>query len=402
MTTLFELPVPSPDEQASSLRLAERVIARCEQVGGVIGFDEYMATVLYDPQGGYYGAGHVRFGEGGDFVTAPERSPFFSVALGNEIAGLFEQGVPAHITEFGAGSGRLAIDLLRELASREVLPACYRIVELSPALRARQQAALKAALPAEWFERVEWLDEETLLAEGGLDGVVLGNELLDAMPVHRLQRDEQGALMELGVGWNERRFEWRLIPADDPVQAAVQALERRAGRRLDAGQIVEVNLQMNAWLERLAAASGPAGLALILFDYGASSAELIRPDRREGTLRCHYRQLAHDDPFVYPGLQDITAWVDFSALAQAAETTGMSPDVYQSQAAFILNSDAPARLESQMRECSDRQTLSRLAQGFKELVMPTEMGDRFRALLVSFRRELHWRSASGRNELPRL
>jgi len=159
---------------------------------------------------------------------------------------------------------------------------------------------------------------------------------------------------------------------------------------------------MGQWLKRLKLAAGPAGLAVMLFDYGATSVEMIRPDRIDGTLRCHYRQLAHDDPFVYPGLQDITAWVDFSAVRDAALAAGFCVDVYQSQASFVIASDAPRRLENRMRDITDRRELNRLAQGFKELVMPTEMGERFRAMLLSVGREVRWQAGAVRNELPRL
>ncbi|HHO70399.1 MAG TPA: SAM-dependent methyltransferase, partial [Halothiobacillus sp.] len=395
-------PIPGPEEQEKSLTLAKRLIAQCEQAGGVISFSDYMATVLYDPEGGYYGSGQVRFGENGDFVTAPERSPFFAMAIGHEISGLFDQGLPRQIIEFGAGSGRLAVDLLKDLAERDRLPDVYCIIEVSPALRARQQALAKEALPEAISERLQWCDETELFSDT-LEGVVVANEFLDAMPVHRIRADEQGVVREMGVAWNGQRLQWQPLPAmSEELAMALQELTRRAGHGLAPGQSTELNLVMGQWLKRLKSAAGPAGLAVMLFDYGATSVEMIRPDRIDGTLRCHYRQLAHDDPFVYPGLQDITAWVDFSAVRDAALAAGFCVDVYQSQASFVIASDAPRRLENRMRDITDRRELNRLAQGFKELVMPTEMGERFRAMLLSVGREVRWQASAVRNELPRL
>ncbi|MGC9456143.1 MAG: class I SAM-dependent methyltransferase [Halothiobacillaceae bacterium] len=400
---MFELPVPPEADQAASLALAERLIDRCAEAGGTISFAEYMATVLYDADHGYYGAGRVAFGAGGDFVTAPERSPAFSEAVGHEVAAAFAQGVTPRLIEFGAGSGRLAADLLANLDARGALPEEYWIVEVSEPLRERQRRTL-SALPERLSSRVHWCDEDALFA-GPVCGIVLANELLDAMPVHRLVWSETPGVQgwqEQRVAWDGTRFVYKRVPAADSLREAAERMTDQAGRAPLPGQIIEINLQMIDWLERLGQAACEAGLAVMLFDYGATAAELMHPQRRDGMLRCHYRHLAHDDPFVYPGLQDITSWVDFSAVAQAARSSSFSVDVYTSQAAFVMATDAPARLEQAMQACSDRAELARLAQGFKELVLPTEMGERFRALLLSKGRPVDWPSGAGRNERARL
>ncbi|MFP4295964.1 MAG: class I SAM-dependent methyltransferase [Halothiobacillaceae bacterium] len=402
---MFELPVPPEADQAGSLALAERLIARCADAGGSMSFAEYMAAVLYDPDYGYYGAGRVAFGAGGDFVTAPERSGAFAQAVGHEVAEAFAQGLTPRIVEYGAGSGRLAADLLKDLDLRGVLPDEYLIVEISEPLRARQQAAL-AQLPARLSAPVRWVDEEQALA-GSPAGLVLANELLDAMPVHRLVWSDTPGMsgwLEQRVTWNGTRFSWKTVPAGGRLLDAAERMVRRAAVVPLPGQVIELNLQMTDWLARLAlgASEFGAGLAVMLFDYGATSAELMHPQRRDGMLRCHYRHRAHDDPFVYPGLQDITSWVDFSAVAESAWQAGFSVDVYTSQSAFIMATDAPVRLERQMQSCTDRAELARLAQGFKELVLPTEMGERFRAMMLSHGRPIHWPSGAGRNERARL
>lgn len=384
---MFALPEPPLADQAKSLRLVERL--REATAPGPISFADYMARVLYAPDLGYYASGQVRFGPEGDFTTAPERSPFFAAGLAYEFRNACRSGLPAVLLEFGAGSGQLMVDLLEELARTGELPERYLIHEISPALRARQQQRI-AALPDDLRRRVHWVDDLNELDWTG--GIVVANEVLDAMPVERFRwvpgRPETA--VRQGVRFEGERLAWADMPDYAPLNEYLEALCQQARWAVDAEQrpvAAEANLNLPDWLTTLFATLSPAGQTpdrrgtwLYLFDYGGNSWDIYRPDRVDGTLRCHYRHLAHDDPFVYPGLQDVTTWVDFQQLARQAERCGFAVDGERSQAEWLLGTDVPSRFSTRMAQLTDRAEATRIAQGFKELVMPTEMGERFRVL----------------------
>ena len=378
----FELPAPGQADQAKSLELIELLVERMRD--GPMPFADYMATVLYHPRLGYYGSGQVAFGAGGDFITAPERSRFFTAGLAYEWRHAREAGLRQDILEIGAGSGRLAIDLLEQLAAADALPARYTILEISPALAARQADNLRESLPPEVVERVRWIDAWSALDWSG--GIVIANEVLDAMPVERFRwwPGKPETAERLLVGFDGQRFVWESGPANAALQQAVEAITARIERPIVPPRetvLAEYNPEMEQWLAEMAAALGAGGESWVyLFDYGSHTADIYRADRDEGTLKCHYRHLAHEDPFVYPGLQDITAWVDFQAVEQAAQAAGFAVDGERSQAQWLLGTDVPRVVE---RELQARDTLTdqaQLAQEFRELVMPTEMGERFRVM----------------------
>ena len=378
----FELPAPSPADQAKSLALIEQLVERIQ--GGAIPFAEYMATVLYHPTLGYYGSGQVAFGVGGDFITAPERSRFFTHGLAYEWHQAQAAGLGGEILEIGAGSGRLAIDLLDRLAADEALPARYTILEISPALADRQAENLRASLPPAVAERVRWIDSWSELGWSG--GVVIANEVLDAMPVERFRwwPGKPETAERLLVGFDGQRFVWEERPADEALRATVEAIGARIERPIVTPRetvLAEYNPDLADWLGEMRAALDAGGETWIyLFDYGSHTADIYRADRDEGTLKCHYRHLAHEDPFVYPGLQDITAWVDFQAVEQAARQAGFAIDGERSQAQWLLGTDVPQRVERELQSRGSLADQARLAQEFRELVMPTEMGERFRVM----------------------
>lgn len=374
----IDLPLPAPEARDASDRLARRIAERIAAAGGRIGFDRFMAAALYEPGLGYYSGGARKFGPAGDFVTAPETSPLFGACVAAQCAQWFDSA-PAHVIEFGAGSGALAADLLAELEQLRRGVDAYQIVELSGELRERQRATIAARAPA-MLERVQWLDAWP----ERIAGVVVGNELLDAMPA-RVFRLRAGAVLERCVGVESSageapRFEWIDAPADAEFEAAVRAT--LAGPIADAdgdwpddyvGELAEQSL---AWVAE--AARRLERGALLLIDYGFPRRELYHPQRVQGTLMCHYRHHAHGDPFMLPGLQDITVHVDFSAVALAATAAGLDLLGYASQARFLFDLGLLERLSRTPVERGLEYV--RQAQAVQVLISEAEMGELFKAI----------------------
>ena len=305
----LDLPAPDAPALAHSERLAQAIGERIEAAGGAVGFDEFMQMALYQPGLGYYTGPAVEFGETGDFVTAPEISPLFGQCLARQVEDLVARGCGPRLLEFGAGSGKLCAQILGELPDIER----YLILDLGARLKRRQQEYLESRLPAAAFAKIEWLSG--LPTE--FEGVVLANEVLDAMPVKRVVRRDRWR--ELGVELTDRGFDWREIPARGPAEAAMRAIEARLGD-LPEGYTGELNLNLGPWFRALAESCG--AVVVLVIDYGYELEQYYHPERRVGTLSCHYRHRVHFDPLVYPGLQDITAFVDFDAAADAAEAAG--------------------------------------------------------------------------------
>jgi len=364
----LELPPPADDALQHSLRLAELIIERIAQRGGVIGFDEYMQMALYEPGLGYYTAGMTKFGAAGDFVTAPEISELFGYCLARQATDLIAQGCPAALLEFGAGSGRLCAQILQALPTLER----YYILDLSADLRQRQQLYLQRQLSAELFHKIEWLCQ----LPQDFDGIVLANEVLDAMPVHILHKQE--GWIELGVGYREQGFSWQPIAARPAALAAMHGVEQRHGE-LPADYRSELNLNYQPWLNALAQACRRA--VVLIIDYGYEQSQYYRADRSRGTLNCHYRHRVHDDPFVYPGLQDITAFVDFDACADAAEASGFSATGLIEQGQFLL---ANGLLDEAQRCADSAEPMQQMAisQQVAMLSLPQEMGEKFKVLAL--------------------
>ena len=368
MTSLSGLDLPEPDAEARAH--GERVVARIREAitdaGGAIPFARYMELALYAPGLGYYSAGCRKLGAEGDFVTAPEIAPLFSRTLARAILPLLEALPGAGLLEAGAGSGRMAADLLAELAQQGMRPG-YAILERSAELRQRQQAAL-----AVFAERVSWLDD----LPGAFTGIVLANELLDAMPVHRLIR-ENGEWREAWVAWADGRFVWRRGPLTDPRLAERMAAVQPVGGGWPEPYHTEVNLAAEDWIATLGERLERG--AVLLVDYGHPRRAFYHPQRAMGTLGCHYRHRHHDDPFRFPGLQDITAHVDFTAIADAALAAGLKVAGFTTQAHFLLGSGLP-----ELAGYSDdpRQQLE-TANQIRRLTLPQEMGETFKVMLLT-------------------
>jgi SAM-dependent MidA family methyltransferase len=377
--SITTLPLLSADELAHSQRVVEHIRGFMQQHGGVIGFDAWMRLALYAPGLGYYSAGATKLGGSGDFVTAPEISSLFSRCLARQCADVLEV-TGGEILELGAGSGRMAADVLTELAAIGRLPERYSILEVSADLAERQRRRI-AELPPELAARVQWLDR---WPERVMRGVVLANEVLDAMPVERfVLRSRPGGIdvRALGVGLAGEGFEWRETSPSPELMHAVADIVEALPMPLPDGYVSEVCLAFQPWMASLAAQLD-TGVALLI-DYGLPRAHLYHPDRSAGTLRCHFRHRAHDDPFINVGLQDITAWVDFTRVAEAADSAGLEVLGFASQAAFLIGAGIESLLSTEMqRACEDTRQQARLAGEARRLLLPGEMGEIFKVIAL--------------------
>ena len=369
---MIDFPAPEPAAQKLSAALSSVICEDIADSNGSLPFARYMERCLYEPGLGYYSAGLQKFGSGGDFVTAPEVSPLFGQCIARSCSAVLESLGGGDILEFGAGSGRLALDLLTELERLDALPLRYLILERSAELRQRQQHALREHSP-QLFDRVSWID---VLPGADFRGVMLANEVLDAMAVERFQWDGETARL-YHVAFDGERFHWQLLDTQDDATQRIAALCAECD--LPAGYISEINAGLVAWLqgvgERL-----QQGL-LLLIDYGYPRHEYYHPQHGSGTLMCHYRQRAHDDPFLWPGLQDITAHVDFTAVAEAAVAAGLDVSGYTTQAGFLLDSGLDELLQAAVP--GDSMSYMQLAQQAKTLILPGEMGERFKCIALT-------------------
>jgi SAM-dependent MidA family methyltransferase len=368
--------LPEPDEaaRASSEALLARLRREIDAGGGFLPFRRYMELALYTPGQGYYTAGSHKLGAGGDFTTAPEISPLFARCLARQCAQVLGQLGGGDVLEFGAGTGALAVEMLRTLDGLGNVPERYMILELSPDLRARQQRAV-AALPEPLRTRVHWLD--TLPDPGGFRGVMLGNEVLDAMPVDVFTWMGKG-VMERGVKRSGQGLAWAGRPAGAALASAVEALREDAGGGWPAGYTSERNPGLCAWVSALSA-SLAAGV-ILLIDYGYPRSEYYSPERSRGTLMGYYRHRALTDPLIWPGLVDITAHVDFTAVAEAGTAAGLGVLGYTTQAWFLIGAGLDAVFQEAASD-DPREQLA-LASQVRQLTLPGEMGERFQAIAL--------------------
>ena len=408
---LNTLPAPDPVAAAHSARLVDLLRATIADAGGAISFARFMDLALYAPGLGYYRAGARKFGSGGDFVTAPELSPLFSRCLARQCQEILAALGGGQILELGAGSGVMAADLLLELRTLNALPERYAILELSGELRDRQRQTLARRAP-EVLDRVVWLDQPP---EPEFRGIVLGNEVLDALPVERFCITAHGP-RRLMVRWTEAGLVWAEGDEDPAVTAAIAGIEADLGGRLPEDYRSEYIPHLQDWLRTIA--EPLAAGALLFVDYGYPRRAYYHPERTTGTLLCHYRHRAHDDPLILPGLQDITASVDFTAVAQAARAVGLDVAGYTRQNYFLFGCGLMDLLADQIPPnpplekgggeaggiSSPTDTVRYLEQArqVKLLTLPGEMGDRFQAIALTRNLTLPLRGFSFRDERDRL
>lgn len=372
--SLDTLPAPDPAAAAHSAQLLDHLRAEIANAGGAISFARFMELALYAPGLGYYCAGARKFGPGGDFITAPELSPLFSRCLARQCREILQALGGGEILELGAGSGIMAADLLLELRALDALPQRYAILELSGELRQRQRQTLADRAP-ELLDRVVWLDA---LPEPGFRGVVLGNEVLDALPVERFRITAHGP-RRLMIIWTGAGLDWAEGEEDPAVTATIARIEAELGWRLPEGYTSEYVPHLADWLRAIA--EPLAAGALLFVDYGYPRRAYYHPERATGTLLCHHRHRVHDDPLILPGLQDITASVDFTAVADAALAAGLEIAGYTSQNYFLFG----CGLMDLLAEVDTADSVRYLEQArqVKLLTLPGEMGDRFQAIALT-------------------
>jgi SAM-dependent MidA family methyltransferase len=375
MLSAMPLPALSADEAAHAARVARHIRAEIAAAGGWIPFAQFMQLALYAPGLGYYSAGTRKFGASGDFVTAPELTPVFARCLAGQVAEVLEQTGGGDVVEVGAGSGAMAVELLAALAARDSLPARYRILEVSAELRERQRAALVQRDPA-LLSRVEWLD-----AAPGQPwrGALVANEVADALPVERFCLGA-GGVEAVGVVTRDDGLAFQRRPAGAELTAAVERRLADLPEGLGAGYESEVCLLLRPWIAALAREMQQG--AMLFVDYGLARMHYYHPSRSGGSLCGFFRHRRVEDVLSNPGLQDITAWVDFTELAEAGAEAGLAVGGFSTQAHFLLAAGLDRELAA-AGEGLDAVGRARLAQAASTLVMPGEMGERFKVMALT-------------------
>ncbi len=368
--------LPEPDDSSKnwSQMLCAQIEEQCHQSGGTMPFSQFMQMALYAPGLGYYSSDLRKFGAEGDFITAPEVSPLFAQCIARQVADVLSAMSEPKLLEFGAGSGVMAADMLLELERLEALPEKYFILELSASLKLRQQATIKNKAE-HLLDRVVWLDE---LPIEKFNGVVVANEVLDAMPVECFKiSDDNVTSLQVSCRDNQLGAEYEL--ATNIVAEKVRDIESRIEVTLPEGYCSEFNPAISAWLESIAGTL-EQGMVLLI-DYGYAAAEYYQQEREMGTMMCHYQHRAHANPLWYPGLQDITAFVDFTDVAYSAVDAGFDVSGYTSQAMFLMGAGLDELHQDQVTDDIKNQVL--LSQQIKTLTLPSEMGERFKVMALT-------------------
>jgi len=355
---------------AHAVRVRAGLMAQIAANGGFLSFEKFMDFALYAPGLGYYSGGAEKLGRDGDFTTAPEVSALFGACVAVQCAEVIGGMEAPVLMEIGAGTGRLSLDVMQRLESLNRLPLRYWILDISADLKDRQRRLFEERAP-HLLNRVQWLDSPP---EGDFEGVIIANEVLDALPVARFRWRPSGA-QELGVVAEGEAFAWGTRAAPPDMAAACEVLRGAAGG-WDEGYISEYCPRLNAWTRAVTQCLRRG--AVLWFDYGLPRAQYYFAQRHEGTLLCHYRHRVHDDPLAYPGLQDITAWVDFTSLAEASRTAEFELAGFTTQAHFLAATGIDQ--EMQRLAADDAARFARLAGEARQLMLPGEMGERFKVM----------------------
>lgn len=364
---MSHLPTPSLAAQQHSNRLSAIIAAEIQQQGGRIDFQRFMQMALYQPGFGYYSAGADKFGAAGDFVTAPLISPAFSWCLAQQCQQLLTLSNP-YILELGAGTGVMALQILQELEKSHALPEKYFILEVSADLRERQQTLIQQQAP-HFLTVIEWLDR---LPQKPFNGIIIANEVMDAMPVHRVCIDE--TIEEYYVTFQDGQFHWEKDRCHN--QGLLKTLDEMQIQEFinnTPNYTTEINLLLMPWIKSLADCLQQG--IILLIDYGYPRPEYFHPQRHMGTLMCHYQHRAHDNPLIFMGIQDITAHVDFTRVAEAALNAELTVGGFTHQAGFLLNCGLT-------QYAANHHSLE-TAQQIKRLTLPSQMGERFKAIALT-------------------
>ncbi len=357
------------EARSHSEKMAEKIRQEIQEKG-LMSFSRFMELALYAPGLGYYCVGTEKIGRRGDFVTAPEISPLFSECLAGYCQKVLTQFNGKAILELGAGTGRLAAGMLNTLDQMNCLPDRYFILDVSPELQERQKKLIAEIAP-DHLSRVEWLGA---LPENSFDGVIIANEVLDAMPVNIFQKSG-GSFLERGVGLNDNNeFTWKTRPASEELNAEIQKL----GIEFPSNYYSEINLNVDPWIRSLDNVLHQG--EIIIIDYGFLREEYYHPQRNTGTLMCHFQQRAYSDPLILTGIQDITAHVDFTAVGKAAEGLSLKVKSYSTQAGFLLKNSL---LDFMQKAATTPEQQFILANQVKMLTLPSEMGELFKVMILN-------------------
>ncbi len=365
------LPTPSAHALEHSQKLLDLIRQKIINNNGYIGFAEFMELALYAPGLGYYSAGSQKLGKGGDFITAPEISPLFAQCIARQCQQILMTLAQGDILELGAGSGILARDLLVELSRLNCLPENYYILEVSAELRERQKIFLERECP-NFFDRIKWLDS---LPEKGINGIILANEVMDAMPIHFFQISEN-EIRERGVALQDNNLIWKL-GAKNTTDIQQQLDELQSELLLENGYISEINTLLPSWISALENTLNTG--IILLFDYGFGRSEYYHPDRSMGTLMCHYQHHRHSDPFLLVGLQDITAHVDFTSVATSAVNVNLQLLGYTTQTSFLLSCGIIDLAEQKKLSTVENYEQN---QAIKLLTLPSQMGELIKVIAL--------------------
>lgn len=366
-----QLPTPTKEQMDASQSLCLEIIDRIHHNDNWLSFKDFMSLALYHPLYGYYSGGNTKIGTNGDFITAPELGPLFSYSLVQQITPIIKIHQNFDILEFGAGTGQLAYDLLLQFDNQGITIANYYILEVSAELKNRQQNTL-AKLPKHILTKITWLT--TLPEDNSFQGIIIANEIIDAMPVNLFMLDNN-QIKELGLTVIDDHLVWQHKLADVYLHNYIEQNIKPLLTDLDS-YISEINLLARDWLKSVSQCLAQGSMFII--DYGFARHEYYHPDRDNGTLMCHYRHFAHQDPLFYPGLQDITAHVDFTSLAEVAVENDLDVGSYINQAHFLLANNVTQYID----EIKNDENIFKLKQQLKMLTSPTEMGELFKVLVL--------------------
>ena len=369
------LKTPSSEELSHVSSLLGIIKSRADQ-SGLIAFDEYMKTALYEPILGYYSSANSKIGEEGDFITAPEISSLFSYTCARQFMRVLQDLDSQNILEFGAGRGKFAADCISYLLQNKFNLDKYYIIEVSASLKLEQQNYLKKMVPR-FYDNIIWLSE---MPESSFNGVIFANEVLDAMPVSIFKKENK-KIKEIVVDLNKDELSFKTGSVENKsLLHAVKMIEEEVGFLPD-GFISEVNLWLRPWVKSLYQSLG-AG-AVFICDYGYNRFDYYSRMHSMGTIQCYYKHMVHDDPLINTGIQDITAHVDFTDLAVIADDIGFVIEGYTTQGQFLLANGISEIYKCQFENQTDKFLKIKEGQGLKKLVMPEEMGDMFKVLCIS-------------------
>lgn len=372
----LQLPEPSQEQLEHSNHLVQYLYQKIKASNNWLSFKDFMASVLYHPQYGYYTSGNKKIGADGDFITAPELGPLFAYSMAKQLQTIFKNHPDFSILEFGAGSGILAVNLLLELDKLNTLPNNYYILDLSAELKDRQQKTIKI-LPKHLKQKITWLSQ--LPEDNSFKGIILANEVVDAMPVHLFQISNENTT-ELGLTTIDNDIVWQAQEPDNYLNNYIDnyIVPIIKKEQIGSSYISEVNLLARDWVTAVSQCMSQ-GL-IIIIDYGFKRQEYYHHDRHQGTLMCHYRHFAHQDPLLYPGLQDITAHVDFTSLAEAGLENNLEVASFLTQAYFLLANNITDYFNN--HDIPEKEIFS-LKQQLKKLTSPSEMGELFKVLILN-------------------